>query len=69
MGIFSPSVPTPPPPPPPPPAANPPIFASGQTLASLARRNQEKPMGGTDLTTGQAKQAITTAAQGLGSTK
>jgi hypothetical protein len=64
MGLFNP--PTPPTPPPPPPAANPPIYASGETMTVLGRRNQQRPMAGTDLTTGQKQQAMQTAALGLG---
>ncbi len=70
MGLFSPSPPpAPPPPPPPPPAASPPIYASGNTMTAMARRNQAKPMGGTDLTTGREKAGVMqTAALGLGGT-
>jgi hypothetical protein len=64
MGLFNP--PTPPTPPPPPPAANPPIYASGKTMTALGRRNQQRPMAGTDLATGQKQQAMQTAALGLG---
>jgi|GEM_PF-2448462 hypothetical protein len=70
MGLFAPSPPpAPPPPPPPPPAASPPVYASAATMGALARRTQGRPMGGTDLTTGQ-KQAgvVQTAALGLGGT-
>lgn len=70
MGLFSPpSIPAPPPPPPVPPAANPPVYASAATMTALGRRNQAKPMGGTDLTTGQREAgAMQTAALGLGGT-
>jgi hypothetical protein len=70
VGLFSsPSISSPPPPPPLPPAASPPVYASGATMGALARRNQAKPMGGTDLTTGQKQVgAMQTAALGLGGT-
>lgn len=67
MGLFNP--PTPPTPPPPPPAANPPIFASASTLGPMTRR-QAKPMGGTDLTSGEHEaDVMRTAALGLGGNK
>jgi len=68
MGLFNP--PTPPTPPPPPPAANPPLFASGATMTAMTRPN-EKPMGGTDLTSGNmtGKGVMETAALGLGGNK
>jgi hypothetical protein len=69
MGLFSSPPPSPPPPPPIPPAANPPVYASGETMTALSRRNQAKPMAGTDLTTGSGQreaQVMQTAALGLG---
>jgi hypothetical protein len=69
MGLFSPP-PAPPPPPPLPPAANPPTYANAATMNAATRTGMQKPMGGTDLTTGQKAAAVMqTAALGLGGNK